>query len=85
MFTVLLITISYNIFITLTCYSHVLEEMKLSATDKLDSIFTEVLTPQAQVQESDSVTEHTVNINWVGVNDWGTGIKKALSRLIESA
>lgn len=44
---------------TLNCYSHVLEEMKLSAADKLDSIFTEVLTPQAQAQESDSVTEHT--------------------------
>lgn len=43
---------------TLNCYSHVLDEMKQSAADKLDSIFTEVLTPQETVPESDSILEN---------------------------
>lgn len=44
---------------TLNCYSHVLDEMKQSAADKLDGIFAEVLNPPKTKQETGSTSDIT--------------------------
>lgn len=40
---------------TMNTYAHVLEEMKQSAADKLESIFTEVLPQGETVSNSDTI------------------------------
>lgn len=46
----------------MTTYAHVLEEMKRSAADKLDDIFSEVLPPENEAVESELVPDSAIQL-----------------------